>query len=675
MKEDKYQKLGTPFQIGNVTIKNRFVMGPMGMGWHNDKEAAYTDEAIAYYEERARGGIGAILTGVQLMDRLVDPPMAPSMLDAPEKYIAQGRKLTSAVNAHGAKMILELGFGVGRNYPTFKAPSALPAFNYPSMISKPLTRAEIGLKRDQLIEAAVIGKEAGFSAIDVHTIHWGYLLDQFVLSITNHRTDEYGGSLENRLRLLQETVEGIHRECGADFPVTVGLGVKSYIKALNKASLTGEDEAGRTVEESVEIAKLLEKMGISAILCDVGIYDSFYYACPPSYMPKGHALELYRPIKEAVNIPILARSRLGDPDLDAWAVNEGIADAIMLSRPMLADPEYPSKVLSGRADHVRPCIGCNMGCVSRTTETGEHEGCAVNPRACYEYSTPPKKSSAPKHIAVVGGGVAGMQACLTAVDCGHTAELFEAEDHLGGELNAAGAHEFKKDIHVARDWYIRELEEKKIPVHLNTEFTPELYSLGSYDLVILATGASALMPAAIKGIDKALSAVDMLEKDIDVGESVIVVGGGMVGCETAVDLVKKGKKVTLVEQLPAVLSSEFVPQQHKMMLKDMIEAYGVQVYTDSRLVEVTDHGAVIEVANNMFIIDDRGAVTESKKAGTRTVLTADTVVISIGLRPNKSIAAELEAKGAKVISVGSAVRAGNVIDATKAAFDAVYNLD
>ena len=276
---------------------------------------------------------------------------------------------------------------------------------------------------------------------------------------------------------------------------------------------------------------------------------------------------------------------------------------------------------------------------------------------------------------MVGGGVAGMQACLTAVDCGHTAELFEAEDHLGGELNAAGAHEFKKDIHVARDWYIRELEEKKIPVHLNTEFTPELYSLGSYDLVILATGASALMPAAIKGIDKALSAVDMLEKDIDVGESVIVVGGGMVGCETAVDLVKKGKKVTLVEQLPAVLSSEFVPQQHKMMLKDMIEAYGVQVYTDSRLVEVTDHGAVIEVANNMFIIDDRGAVTESKKAGTRTVLTADTVVISIGLRPNKSIAAELEAKGAKVISVGSAVRAGNVIDATKAAFDAVYNLD
>lgn len=666
----------TPFSIGNVQIKNRFVMGPMGMGWQNGPNGAYVDETIPFFEERAKGGFGAIITGVQLVDQIVDPPLAPSLLSDPETYIRQGKKLNAAVNAYDTKMFLELGFGVGRNYPTFKAPSAgLPAYMYPNMLTTALTRKEIAAKRDQIIKAAVIGKEAGFSGIDIHTLHWGYLLDQFVLTITNHRTDEYGGCLDNRLRLLRETVEGIHRECGDDYPVTVGLGVKSYIKALNKASLFGEDEAGRTVEESVEIAKKLEEMGIAAIMCDTGIYDSFYYACPPSYMPKGHAVELYKPIKDAVSIPVLARSRMGDPDLCRETLEKGQADAIVMSRPALADPEFPNKVASGHPERIRPCIGCNMGCIGRCSETREHESCAVNPRACFEASHPPKKSASPKSIAVVGGGAAGMQACLTAVECGHKVELFEKADHLGGELNAAGAHEFKQDIHGARDWYIRELKEKNVPIHLSTEFTSDMCDGGKYDVVIMATGASSIMPASIKGIEKAVSAVEMLETGMDVGERVIVVGGGMVGCETAVDLAKKGKKVSLVEQLPAILSSEFVPQQHKGMLKDMIEAYGVEVYEDYKLVEVTDTGAVIEVANKMFTLGSIGEVVSSKKKGDRLTLDADKVVLSIGLKPNQNITKELTEKGVKVIEVGSAIRAGNVINATHDAYEAVYSLD
>lgn len=671
----KYAPLFKPFYIGNVEIKNRFLMGPMGMAWHNDSETgAYTDEAIAYFTERAKGGFGAILTGVQLVDLKVDPPMAKGPLYNKPEYIRKGREMTQAVHEYGTKMFLEIGFGVGRNYPTFKSPSANPAFNYPNMISGVLTKKEIGLKRDQIIESAVVAKEAGFDGTDVHTLHWGYLLDQFVLSITNRRTDEYGGSLENRLRLLRESVEGIHRECGCDFPVTVGLGVKSFIKALNKASLFGEDEAGRTVEESVEIAKMLEEMGIAAILCDTGVYDSFYYACPPSYMPKGHALDLYKPVRDAVkNIPIIARSRLGDPDLDLAALENGQADAIMMSRPSLADPEFPNKVASGNADRIRPCIGCNMGCISRTTETQEHESCAVNPRACYELSHPAKKSASPKKIAVVGGGVAGMQACLTAVECGHTPELFEITDHLGGELNAAGAHEDKVDIHHARDWYIRELKEQNVPVHLNTEFTSALCEEGKYDLVLMATGASSIMPASIRGIDKAISAVELLENGIDPGENVVVVGGGMVGCETAVDLAKKGKKVSLVEQLPAILSSEFVPQQHKMMLKDMIEYYGVKTYEGYKLTEVTDDGAVIEGARKMFTLGAKG-VASCINEGDRIELKADSVVVSIGLKPNPNITAELEAKGIRVINVGSAKKAGNVIDSTHDAYETVYAL-
>ncbi|MBR3584693.1 MAG: FAD-dependent oxidoreductase [Oscillospiraceae bacterium] len=677
MRNEKYSALFTPFHIGNVEIKNRFVMGPMGMGWLNGKDGEFTQEAIDFYTERAKGGFGAIITGVQLVDQKVDRPMARSPLYNKEAFLQQGIKLNQSCNAYGTKVFLEIGFGVGRNYPTFKAPSAnLPAYQYPAMLTKALTRDEIHLKRDQIIEAAVLAKDSGFAGVDIHTLHWGYLLDQFALSITNRRTDEYGGSLENRLRLLRESVEGIRSECGADFPITVGLGVKSYIKALNKASLTGEDEAGRTVEEAVQIAKLLEQMGINAILCDVGIYDSFYYACPPSYMPKGHAVELYKQIKDAVTcIPVLARSRLGDPDLDASVLANGQADAIILSRPSLADPEYPGKIASGNADKIRPCIGCNMACIGRCTELRTHESCAVNPRACFETSHPPKKAVSPKKIAVVGGGVAGMQACLTASECGHNAELFERSGVLGGELNAAGAHEFKADIHRARDWFIRELKERNIPVHLNSEFTIEQCESGKYDVVIMATGAAALMPSSIKGIEKAVSAVEMLENDLDVGENVVVVGGGMVGCETAVDLAKKGKKVTLVEQLPAILSSEFVPQQHKMMLKDMIEYYGIKVYSDYRLAEVTDEGAVIEAARKMVILGRNGGVVTNIDAGNRVALPADTVIVSIGLKPVANLTQELTERGIRVIEVGSAKKAGNVVDATHDAYEAVYGLD
>ncbi len=674
---NKYAPLLEPFKIGNVEIRNRFVMGPMGMSWESDSMGAYTDEAAVFFAERAKGGFGAIVTGVNLVEQTVDPPMGPFSvpLANPKHFVEQSSKTTAAVAEYGTKMFLELGFGVGRNYPTFKAPSALPVHNFPTFMSTPLTRKEIAIKRDAIIKTAVLGKEAGFAGVDLHSLHWGYLLDQFLLSITNQRKDEYGGSLENRLRLVRETVEGIHRECGADYPVIVGLGVKSYIKGLDQPSLFGEDEAGRTVEESIEIVKQLEEIGIAAIMTDTGIYDSFYYACPPSYMPKGHGLELYKPVRDAVNIPILARSRMGDPDIALSALENGQADAVVLSRPSLADPEFPNKVASGKVESIRPCIGCNMGCIGRCLETQQHESCASNPKACFEASHPAKTSAAPKKIAIVGGGVAGMQAAVTAVECGHQPEIFEKSSVLGGELNAAGAHEFKEDIHRLRDWFIRELEEKQVPVHLNTEFTSALYEAGKYDVVLMATGASAVMPASIPGIDKAISAVELLETGKDPGETVVVVGGGMVGCETAVDLAKQGKKVAIVEMLPSILSSEFVPQQHKMMLLDMIQAYGVEVYADYKLAEVTDEGAVVEVSNKLFKLNPRGEVISSLKAGERLTLKADSVVISVGLRPNETITEELTAKGAKVIEIGSTKRAGNVIDATHDAFETVYALD
>lgn len=268
-----------------------------------------------------------------------------------------------------------------------------------------------------------------------------------------------------------------------------------------------------------------------------------------------------------------------------------------------------------------------------------------------------------------------MQACITAVECGHNVELFEKADHLGGELNAAGAHEDKVDIHGLRDWFIDELKRKDVTVHLNSEFTHDMCASGKFDLVVMASGASSVMPESIVGINKAVSAVELLESGKDPGETVVVVGGGMVGCETAVDLAKRGKKVSLVEMLPEILSSEFVPQQHKMMLNDMIEAYNIDVYTDYKLVEVTEEGAVIEVANKIIKLAPTGTVALSMNSGDKKTLKADTVVVSIGLAPNANCADALREKGIEVIEVGSAVKAGNVIDATHSAYEAIYGLE
>lgn len=653
---ENYQKLFTPFSIGSVTSKNRLLMGPMGASFVFDSAGLLTDRGIEYLTERAKGGWGMIYTGVQLVDKEVDPVMGASPLSNPMGYYNRAMLLNERVAAYGTKVFAEIGLGVGRNYPGFYAPSAVECYNYPQMTSLELSKDQIAKKRDQIIQAAALMQRSGYAGVDIHTIHWGYLLDQFVLSITNHRTDEYGGSLDNRLRLCREIIEGIRQTCGENFPVTIGLGVKSFIKALNKASLTGEDEAGRTIEEAVEIAKKLEEMGYDAILTDTGIYDSFYYACPPSYMPKGYALPLYEQIKQAVNIPVIARSRMNDPDLCVKALEKGQADAFMMARQTLADPDFPRKLESGKPEKIRYCIGCNIGCIGSVIDTGKDCCCAVNPRACREIYYPSKKAMHPRKIAVVGGGVAGMEAARAAAEYGHTVELYEASDHLGGQLVAAGAHETKKEISQLREWYISELKSLEVPVHLNTTFTPEMAD-EKFDTVILATGAVSVMPKSIKGIEKGIPAIDLLEGKAAAGQRIVVVGGGMVGCETATELAKEGKTVTLVEALPDILSGEFVPTQHKMMLRDMLEHDKVTVITGKKLVEITDHGAVVE--------------GESEKEE----LAADTVVVCIGRRPNPSLAPALQGHGVEIYEIGEAKRMGNVLNSVHEAFEVVYNFE
>ena len=660
--QEDMNQLFTPFNIGKVQIKNRFCMGPMGISGIQGSLQDWNDVVQEYFLERAKGGFGLITTGVLFTDTEIDyfdPKSMKSPLHNPTVFRRGAERLLERLGAYDTKLFCQSSMGVGRTAPGFKTPSSLPIYSIPSMTSTALTTDEVKRKIELMVKTAELYKKSGVHGIELHAVHWGYLLDQFVMAMTNRRTDEYGGTLENRMRVVKEIIEGIHQTCGDDYPISVRLGLKSYVKAFNKASLTGENEAGRTLEEGVEICKMLESYGVKALSVDVGTYDSFYYACPPAYMPKGHGLKLYAKAKEAVNIPILAGSRMGDPWICAKALRDGQADAFVLSRPSLADPEFPKKTELGMPEKIRPCIGCNFGCIGRVEDQGLPPACAVNPRAMRESFYPPRKATTPKDIMVIGGGVAGMEATRAAIQAGHTVTLYEKSDHLGGELLAAGNRPLKDEVTDLNLWYQRELKELNANIVLNKEITHEDIISAHPNVVILTVGASSVMPRSIPGIDhsKSVSAIDALEGLKPVGETVVVIGGGEIGCETAMHFALQGKKVSVVEAMPNLMSLEFVPNQCKSMLEDLMEHYHVPVYTGNRLLEINDAGAVIQSVHG-----------ESK------TLEADTVVMSIGMRSNPSMKEALIGTGIEVYEIGSCKKPANIFKAVHDAFELIYNM-
>lgn len=287
---EKFPALNSPFSIGKVTIKNRFVMAPVTTGTYLNPDGSFSPSGIEYFVRRAQGGMGLLQTGALNTDSEVDPysALGGTFRTAPDAFLATSDAMLTRTRAYGARFFVQLTLGLGRNYPGLGGPSENPVFGAPDQVSPELTVDQIHRKVEQLVEAAAIAQRAGFDGVEVHSIHWGYLLDQFASSLTNRRTDEYGGSLENRLRVSREICEGIKQTCGEDFPVTMRLGLKSYAKGFMQASFDGSDEAYRTLEEGVRICQLLEAAGYDALDVDTGTYDSFYYACPPMYLPRLH---------------------------------------------------------------------------------------------------------------------------------------------------------------------------------------------------------------------------------------------------------------------------------------------------------------------------------------------------------------------------------------------------
>ena len=662
----KYQKLFTPVKVGSLTLKNRFAMAPMGPLGLGDSEGGWNQRGIDYYTERAKGGTGLIITGVTFADQKVElqnQSIIPISTYNPVHFIRTSKEMTERVHAYGAKIFLQISGGFGRvtiptnlgEFPPI-APSEIP-HRWLDKMCRSITKEEIRSIVHDIGEGAYNAKRGGFDGIQIHAVHEGYLIDQFAISMFNLRTDEYGGSLENRLRFAREIVEEIKSRCGQDFPVTLRFSVKSMIKDWREGALPGEEfeEKGRDVEEGLEAAKLLASYGYDALDTDVGTYDSWWWNHPPMYQEKGLYRNYCKMVKEVVDVPVFCAGRMDDPDMALDAIENGVCDVIDMGRPLLADPDYVNKLRSGRVGEIRPCISCHEGCMGRVAEYSLIN-CAVNPQAARERFTAYEPVYQKKKVLIVGGGVAGCEAARTLAIRGHMPELFEKGSRLGGNLLPGGAPKFKEDDIALADWYVRELERLQVPVHLNTEITKDDILKSGYDAVIIATGSTPKR-FPLGDDDKVYAAEQVLLKEMDPGDSVVVVGGGLVGCETALWLAQEGKKVTIVEALPKIMAVNGpLCHANKDMLERLLPFNDVDIICSAKVTGYKD-----------------GKLFYSFPEGNHEI-ECDSVILSVGYRECDSLYHQVEFDVPELYLLGDARKVANIMYAIWDSFEVANHI-
>ncbi|MBQ7354100.1 MAG: FAD-dependent oxidoreductase, partial [Clostridia bacterium] len=610
----KYQALFTPWKIGNVEIKNRIVMCPMGgtslFGWFELTGCGFDEEAAKLFLERAKNNVGLIIPGIApLRDTFWGKWLwqNPKMFDELKVFMEE-------IHKTGAKLFIQLTAGMGRSWaitelvgPLHKkkftrailkpildtshelaSPSPQPARWAPDIECPEMTVEQIHEIIEAFAKTAKLCKDAGVDGVEVHAVHEGYLLDQFAIEFFNKRTDEYGGSFENRYRFAAEVVKAIKEACGNDFPVSLRYSVESKLKGFAEGLVPGDTspEMGRNMEESERAAKYLQDAGYDMLSCDNGTYDSWYWAHPPMYMPQNCNLDDVAHIKQFVDVPVICAGRM-EPDVAAEAIAEGKIDGMGVARQFLVDPEWITKLIEDRLEDIKPCICCHSGCFNFSSSKGHYNTqalpdtmglarCALNAETMQSkkhYIAPAKKQ---KKVAVIGGGIGGMEAALVLAKRGHKVTLYEKSGELGGVFIAAAAPSFKEKDRALIAWYKRELTKyPAIEVKLNTEIT-DVKSLDA-DEVIVATGSVAKR-IPIPGADKAVQAVDFLLGKAPVGEKVTIIGGGLTGCEIAYELYLQGKQPTIVEMQDDLITTPGICLANTSFLRDFFKANNVPVY-------------------------------------------------------------------------------------------------
>ena len=650
-----YNKLFEAGSIGKITIKNRLVMSPMGCGLAN-LDGTPSEDMIAFYEARAIGGAGLIIPEITRVNDVHGAGLMRQLSVTKDRHIEQQAKLAKAIHKHGSKIFIQL------HHPGRETVSALLGGKpvvAPSAIAcklvKQETRAleldEIKQLVQQFIDGAVRVQKAGCDGVELHAAH-GYLLQQFLSPYTNKREDEYGGSFENRLRIITEIIEGIRKACGPDFPIGVRLSVEEF---LDK---TGVTEEYIHIQDGVKIAMALEQAGIDFIDSSCGLYETGMTCIEPISFPQGWRKAMLSAVKSNVKIPVIGVSVIREPAVAEKFLEEGVVDFVSMGRSWNADAEWGKKVQENREKELRKCISC-LRCFESLNEynaAGLPPECSLNPTYAREkkYGNLMHDTKGHKAI-VVGGGPAGMCAAQTLALRGVKVTLIDRKSELGGTINLAKKPPLKERMQWVADYYSNELKRLGVEVKLNTEATVDLIMENKPDAVVLATGSESIVPGKIPGINgnNVFTIESVLsDKSALKGKKVAVIGAGLTGLETAEYLLEKGNQVTIIDML-----DKPAPNANHTNVADVcgrLAKSGANYLLGYSLKEIKADSVVLEKLENKEEVN----------------VSIDAVVLSLGFRPNQSLIPELEANGVEVKLIGSAIKDGTIAPAVRTGYEA-----